>query len=74
MYLDFLSSGQQIVGNLIGTRADGTTALGNTGNGIEINLGSNHVISGNTIAFNLGDGVLVSGTSRNATGNSIRSN
>jgi hypothetical protein len=72
VHLDFGSSGEQIVGNLIGTQADGTSALGNTGNGVEIFLASSNTVSGNTIAFNGGSGVFVSGGS--ATGNLIQSN
>src|SRR5439155_27181143 len=63
---------QHIVGNVIGTQANGTAALGNTGNGVEIFITSNNTVSRNTIAFNGGSGVFVSGGS--ATGNLIRSN
>jgi len=72
VFLDFGSNGQNIVGNLIGTKADGTSALGNLNNGVEISSCSNPTVSGNTIAFNGGSGVFVSGAS--ATGILIRSN
>jgi len=72
VHLDFGSSGEQIIGNLIGTQANGTGALGNTGNGVEIFLASTTCVSGNTVAFNGGNGVFVSGGS--ATGTLIRSN
>lgn len=49
--------------NLIGTAADGITALGNTLNGIFItnNSDDNTIGAGNVIAFNGGNGIFVNG-------------
>ena len=67
-----------VMGNLIGTRANGTGALGNTDNGVSIDGGaSDNLVGGtlpetaNTIAFN-GGGVVVKGD--DSTGNSILRN
>jgi hypothetical protein len=55
-----------IRGNFIGTQANGTSALGNTEDGIFVSFGSNQNIggvvpgAGNVIAFNGGNGVVVS--------------
>lgn len=75
--------GHRAQGNLIGTKKDGTTALGNTGAGIRLSDGS-HLVGGtvagaaNTIAFNGTDGVDVGGGDENAgnriLGNAIFSN
>jgi uncharacterized repeat protein (TIGR01451 family)/CSLREA domain-containing protein len=72
-----LSSGNQIKGNFIGTRADGAGAIINNGHGISIaNSSNDNLIGGtasgeaNTIANNLGAGVFV----EQGTGNSIQSN
>ncbi|HXF49655.1 MAG TPA: NosD domain-containing protein [Verrucomicrobiae bacterium] len=69
------STRNEMLGNLIGTDASGTMALGN-GNGILIASSSNNVIGGysgeytNTIAFNNYEGVRISGSiSFPATGN-----
>lgn len=70
--------GQRIQGNLIGTRKDGTTALGNARAGVGLSDGS-HLVGGteagaaNIIAFNAGDGVEVAGGDENA-GNRILDN
>ncbi len=55
-----------VAGNLIGTTADGTQALGNTGDGVLIEggatgntIGGTSAGAGNLIAFNAGDGVGV---------------
>lgn len=75
----------QIVGNYIGTQADGMSALGNTSHGIYIrNFARNNTIGGangalsgaaNRIAFNGGDGVFVeSGFNNRILSNSIFSN
>ena len=62
--------GEAIEGNLIGTAADGTTPLGNGGNGVHVvmdgidngdQIGGTTAGAGNTIADNGADGVLVSG-------------
>jgi CSLREA domain-containing protein len=64
-----------VEGNLIGTKKDGTSALGNTGNGVLIKDASDNLVNGaspaaaNTIAFNGSDGVVVSGS--DSTGNRI---
>ena len=72
-----------ILGNLIGTDATGARPLPNSGDGINLDSGSRHVIGGddpgaeNVIAFNLGDGVRVSGVDSfqdAMRGNSIFSN
>ncbi len=71
------ASNDVIQGNLIGVGADGTTALGHTGNGIRIDAASvNTTIGGiaagqgNIIANNAGDGVQAS----NGSGTAIRGN
>jgi hypothetical protein len=72
-----------VQGNLIGTDATGTRALGNAGNGVIVSdvSSSNNTIggtspgAGNTIAFNGGDGVLVdTGTGNAILGNAIYAN
>lgn len=72
--------------NFIGTKADGTTALGNGGDGIDISaggggdqIGGTNAGDGNTIAFNLEDGVQiddigVTPANHSILGNSIYSN
>jgi hypothetical protein len=69
-----------VFNNLIGTKKDGTTALGNGANGVSI-FGSSNIVageiaaSGNTIAFNGGDGVrVIGGTGNLIYNNSIHSN
>lgn len=73
------TANNQVLGNRIGTRADGTTALGNTGSGISIGgavtgtvIGGLAAGAGNVIAFNGGDGVEIAAAT--ATGNSVRGN
>ena len=69
-----------VLGNLIGTQADGTTAMGNGGNGITLSgagavfntIGGTQPGDGNTIAFNCADGVQVATTA--GVGNAIRGN
>lgn len=77
-----------VQGNLIGVAANGTTALANSGDGIEITNGQNNLVGGtnpgegNTISFNTANGValtgslVVSGASNNnpILGNTIASN
>jgi hypothetical protein len=80
--LDGPTSGATIDGNLIGVGSDGSTALGNVGDGILIeggatgnNIGSAAV--GNTIANNTDDGIAIldsSSTGNAIYGNSIHSN
>ncbi|HWP45948.1 MAG TPA: FG-GAP-like repeat-containing protein [Candidatus Limnocylindrales bacterium] len=70
--------GNLIQGNFIGTDVSGTTALGNGGTGIFINLASNNLIggttpgSGNVISGNGSAGIQIFGGS--ATGNRIQGN
>ncbi|MCA9157444.1 MAG: DUF4347 domain-containing protein, partial [Planctomycetales bacterium] len=73
------SSNNLIVGNFIGTGADGTTSLGNAGNGIWIKddaadntVGGTATTDRNVIAGNLANGILVSGSQ--ATGNKLVGN
>ncbi len=70
------ATGNQVTNNFIGTKTDGTSALGNGGDGVSFGgNAANNVIggttsgSGNVIAFNFG-GV----TSTASTGNAIRQN
>src|SRR5690606_18425448 len=69
---NFESTGNQVLGNLIGLAADGATGLGNLGNGVRIDGASGSVIggsspgAGNSIAFNQGAGVLVAAGINNA--------
>ncbi|MEK6300258.1 MAG: C25 family cysteine peptidase [Acidobacteriota bacterium] len=70
------STANFVQGNKIGTRADGTTALANSSNGVLVlNSASNNTIGGsaaggNIIAFNLGAGVMI----ETGTGNAIQAN
>ncbi len=65
---DSTAIGCLIQGNFIGTTVSGTSALGNTGDGIDIFNASNNTIggstagAGNTIAFNGGFGVFIVGS------------
>ncbi len=78
------SAGNRVLGNLIGTQADGTSPLGNTYTGVEIIDASDNLIggtesgAGNTIAFNGNDGMFVmfaqSGSGNAILGNRIFSN
>ena len=58
-------TGNVLQGNRIGTDAAGTAGIGNSGPGIRVVGGNNHVIGGvnpgdgNTIAYNTGNGVQV---------------
>jgi hypothetical protein len=76
----FDGSGNSVLGNRIGTTANGTAALGNGEAGVLIQGSNNTVGDGtsagsNTIAFNGEDGVQVqSGTGRKISRNSIFSN
>ena len=77
----------RVEGNLIGTDAAGTAALGNAGHGVLIEAGFINMVggstaaAGNVIAHNAGDGVCVvvgnqpaQSTSNRITGNSIFAN
>jgi hypothetical protein len=71
------STGIKVLGNLVGTKKDGTTALANTSTGVFIADGSNNTVSGNTIAFNGRDGVNINEGGNldiNTTGNSVLRN
>ncbi|HWT02707.1 MAG TPA: Calx-beta domain-containing protein [Pyrinomonadaceae bacterium] len=84
------SSGNKVRGNLIGTKADGTGALGNgqadsegPNGGVLIDSGANthgNVVggteagAGNVIAFNYGGGVVITGAQSSAGGNAVLSN
>jgi hypothetical protein len=64
--LTFDTRGNQIQGNFIGTQVDGTSSLGNTGDGIHAldvapvnTVGGAASGAGNIIAFNGGEGVAV---------------
>jgi hypothetical protein len=69
-----------IAGNYIGTRADGSQALGNTGDGVQLKKGSNgnqvginaggngHINERNVISGNGGNGVLIGENSYNTVG------
>jgi hypothetical protein len=79
----FGTKNTKVEGNLIGTKKDGTSDLGNSGAGVFINNTSNNTVGGatpgtaNTIAFSGGDGVEVSGfdpSGNRILGNSIFSN
>ena len=66
-----------MLGNLVGTKKDGTTALANANAGVSINSGSKNTVSGNTIAFNGSDGVSINDVDsipNNTNGNSVLSN
>ncbi|MEQ9407983.1 MAG: DUF4347 domain-containing protein, partial [Fuerstiella sp.] len=73
------SSNNTVYGNLIGTQADGTSALGNSGNGIGIDAAATgNIIGGvlagesNIIAHNSAAGIALSASA--STGNRIRGN
>ena len=81
------SSDNAVMGNLIGTKKDGTSALTNAGDGVHIDgnatdnlIGGTLSGSANTIAFNGGDGVSVGHPDEHmvgpdtSTGNSILRN
>lgn len=52
------SAGQEVRGNLIGTKKDGTSALGND-DGVVVLSGSSNTVRANTIAFSQFDGVVI---------------
>jgi hypothetical protein len=77
------STGNVVQGNFIGTDVTGAVALGNAGDGVQIEGGaSNNTIggttaaAGNTIAFNTGAGVVVGASASDSStiGNTIRAN
>ncbi|MDX6284859.1 MAG: hypothetical protein QOG53_344 [Frankiales bacterium] len=61
-----------VLGNLIGTDADGTSALGNGLDGVLLESANNTVGAGNVISGNTGNGVSIDGAS--ATGNHVLGN
>ena len=67
-----------VVGNLIGTNFQGTSALGNAGDGVTVGIGTNNVIGGtsaalrNVISGNARIGVLIEGAG--ATANRVIGN
>ena len=76
-------SGTQVLGNFIGTDVSGVLNFGNSGSGIAISAGSNHLIGGTTagtanrIAFNGADGVSINagaGSGSIVLGNTIYGN
>ena len=73
---DSRATGNEVLGNFIGTTADGSAALGNGDNGVSVGGAPNNTIggtasgAGNRIAHNDQDGVSIA----SATGNSIFSN
>jgi len=76
-----LSTNTQLLGNLIGTAADGTTSLPNLSDGVRIyDQSSNNTVggqapgAGNTIAFNGLNGVRVDGGVPQVRSNTIRGN
>ena len=72
-----LATGNEVLGNFIGTKANGTEALGNTGDGVVIDIAPNNTVGGttagarNTISDNR-FGVFISGSG--ATGNKVEGN
>ena len=78
--IEIFNTSNLVLGNSVGTKANETSALGNSGNGILFSTGGSGFNTvggtapedGNTIAFNGGDGVQVDGTAGN--GNAIRGN
>ena len=76
----FGQGGNLIEGNFIGTDPTGTSALGNTGDGVLISQSSNNTIGGTTpaarniISGNGGDGIDISGMSANTSTNLVQGN
>ena len=73
-----LGSNNKVFGNLIGTKSDGKSVLGNADDGVDIwgasgtRVGSTSAASANTLAFNGGDGVEVLG--KEGAGNRVLRN
>lgn len=58
----------QIIGNSIGTNLEGTQAVPNAGDGIEVNNATNTSITGsNLISGNSGNGIFLTGNASNTT-------
>ncbi len=66
------ASGNKVQGNFIGTNANGTKALGNTDDGVDIPCGNNNIISDNVISANSSTGVVI--RCNLATGNLVQRN
>jgi CSLREA domain-containing protein len=64
------SSNTTVGSNRIGLGANGTTAIGNGGDGVQIASSNNNTVNDNSIGSNSGDGVEINGSS----GNTISSN
>ena len=72
---DPAATGNQVLGNYIGTDVSGTQPLGNTENGVVVDSSNNTIGqpgAGNVISANRMDGVLLSGPA--ATGNQVLGN
>jgi hypothetical protein len=73
-----LATGNEVQGNLIGTNITGNAALGNSGDGVDINQAEANTIGGtvtaarNVISANVGDGVVIFGT--DAADNKVQGN
>jgi hypothetical protein len=81
VYLSGATSGSTISGNYIGTTADGLSALGNSGSGVNISQGSNNNTiggsasgSGNLISGNTVDGITINGGTTDPHDNTIEDN
>ena len=78
------TTGNRVLGNLIGTQVDGTSPLGNGSHGVAIsNTATNNIIGGsatgegNVIAYSTGDGVWIDGSTTDfnlISGNAIFEN
>src|SRR5207253_2047995 len=66
------ATGNQIQGNYIGTKADGSSALGNTGAGIGLSDAPGNLIGGNVISGNSAMGMYLFGSG--VSGNQIVGN
>ena len=65
---DSNSTGNSVIGNLIGTQPDGVTPLGNADRGVLIyNSASDNTVSSNTIAYNGGNGIMIYNSASNNT-------
>ena len=73
-----LATGNEVLGNFIGTNITGNAALGNSGEGVHISQAEGNTIGGtvsaarNIISGNGGDGVVIFGT--DATDNKVQGN
>jgi hypothetical protein len=66
------ASGNKVLANFIGTNANGTRALGNGIDGIEITEGSNNLIANNVVAASGATGIVIGGNF--AAGNLVQGN